>query len=91
MLAAIFFKSFTCRLMVHVENRFAVHKKLEILNPFIPTLGQDPMTAMLPHFLATDMTVENSYTIERFVREAAQGRVETVKKILPKMKDRVNN
>jgi hypothetical protein len=48
------------------------------------------MTAMLPQLLG-DMTLDNSYTVERFVREAAQGRVETIKKLLPKMKDRVSD
>lgn len=46
------------------------------------------MSSMLSHLL-DDMSVDTSYTVERFIKEAAQGRVEAVKKMLPKMKDRV--
>ncbi|CAL8095409.1 unnamed protein product [Orchesella dallaii] len=54
------------------------------------SLSQDPMSSMLSHFL-DDMSADTSYTVERFIKEAAQGRVETVKKMLPKMKDRLNH
>lgn len=47
------------------------------------------MTAMLPQLL-TEMSLDNSCTVERFVKEAAQGRVESVKKILPKIKEKVD-
>lgn len=46
------------------------------------------MSSMLSHLL-DDMSVDTSYTVERFIKEAAQGRLEAVKKMLPKMKDRV--
>jgi len=32
----------------------------------------------------------SAFTVERFVRECAQGRLETVKKMLPKMRERVS-
>ena len=48
------------------------------------------MTAMLPHLL-DEMSLDTSFSAERFVREAAQGRIENIKKMLPKMKDRVSN
>jgi len=47
------------------------------------------MISMLPQLL-DDMSVDTSFTVERFVRESAQGRIETVKKMIPKMKDRVS-
>jgi len=53
-------------------------------------IGQDPMSSMLPHLL-DDMSLDTTINIERFVREAAQGRVDTVKKMIPKMKDRVSS
>lgn len=53
-------------------------------------VGQDPMTAMLPQLLGEMSLDTSAFTVERFVRECAQGRVETVKKMLPKMKERVS-
>lgn len=52
--------------------------------------NSDPMSSVLPHLL-DDMSAESTSTsIERFVREAAQGRTEAVKKMIPKLKDKVS-
>jgi E3 ubiquitin-protein ligase mind-bomb len=50
--------------------------------------SQDPMSSMLP--LLDDLSAEpTTVSIERFVRDAAQGRVDSIKKTIPKVKDRV--
>lgn len=49
------------------------------------------MSSMLP--LLDDLTAESttvSINIERFVKDAAQGRIDAVKKTIPKVKDRVS-
>jgi len=52
------------------------------------------MSSMLSHLqeechMQPD-SLDVAINVERFVREAAQGRVETVKKIISKMSDKVN-
>lgn len=51
--------------------------------------GQDPMSSMLP--LLDELCAEpSSVSIERLIRDAAQGRVDAVKRMIPKIKDGVS-